>query len=134
MEIDGLNIKILKRAIASGHMPTVKRWFDSGSHCITPWETDYSSLTGAMQTGILLGSNENIPAYRWWSREQGRMVMVGNPKDALVTEQRLGTGKGLLSDGGSSRGNMFSGDATESMFTYSTLLRRQRYQHRLRPG
>ena len=107
-------------------MPTLKRWLDSGSHCLQSWETDFSSQTGAMQTGLLLGSNENIPAYRWWSRSLGRMVMVGNPKDALATEQRLSTGYGLLSHGGASRGNMFSGDATESMFTYSTLLKRPR--------
>ena len=33
----------------------------------------------------------------------------------------LSRGNGLCSDGGSSRGNMFSGDATESMLTFSTI-------------
>jgi hypothetical protein len=126
LEIDGLSEPILRRALADGRMPTLKRWLDTGSHTIMGWEAEYSAQTGAMQTGILLGSNDDIPAYRWWSRAQGKIVMVGNPKDALATEQRLSNGHGLLSDGGASRGNLFSGDATESLLTYSTLLNRQR--------
>lgn len=125
LEIDGLSIDILKHAIADGHMPTLKKWLDNGSHTLLQWETDFTSQTGAMQTGILLGNNDNVPAYRWWSREQGRMIMSGNPKDAFALEGSLSTGKGLLSDGGASRGNMFSGDATESLFTMSTITARK---------
>ena len=33
------------------------------------WETDLSSQTGASQAGILLGSNEDIPAFRWVEKE-----------------------------------------------------------------
>jgi uncharacterized membrane protein YvlD (DUF360 family) len=126
LEIDGLSEMMLCRAIEEGHMPNLKRWIDQGSHQILGWETDYSSQTGAMQTGILLGDNTDVPAYRWWDREENRMVMSGVPKDAQAIEARLSSGKGLCSDGGSSRGNMFSADATESMFTFSTLRNRAR--------
>jgi hypothetical protein len=126
LEIDGLGEALLRRAVNEGHMPTLKRWIEQGTHKITGWETDFSSQTGAMQTGILLGNNTDIPAYRWWDREQGKQVMSGLPKDAQAIEARLSSGKGLCSDGGSSRGNMFSGDATESMFTFSTILNRAR--------
>jgi len=126
LEIDGLSIDILRRALAEGHMPTLKKWLDSGSHKLLQWETDFTSQTGAMQTGILMGNNDNIPAYRWWDRAAGKMVMSGNPKDAVDIEARLSTGKGLLSDGGASRGNMFSGDATESLFTMSVTMNRKR--------
>lgn len=125
LEIDGLSIDIFKRAIADGYMPTVKKWLDSGSHKLLQWETDFTSQTAAMQTGILLGNNDNVPAYRWWSREQGRMIMSGNPLDAVALENALSNGKGLLADGGASRGNMFSGDATESLFTMSTIVARR---------
>jgi hypothetical protein len=79
-----------------------------------------------MQTGILLGNNFDIPAYRWWDRTSKCIVMSGNPKDALALEAKLSTGRGLLSDGGASRGNMFSGDASESLLTMSTVLNKKR--------
>ncbi len=126
LEIDGLGEGLLRRAIQDGHMPTLKSWLDRGSHRITGWETDYTSQTGAMQTGILMGNNTDIPAYRWWDRVEKRIVMSGNPHDAQALEKKLSTGRGLLSDGGASRGNMFSGDATESMLTMSTVLNRSR--------
>ena len=126
LEIDGLSIDILKRALDEGHMPTLKKWLDSGSHKLLQWETDFTSQTGAMQTGILMGNNDNVPAYRWWDRQAGKMIMSGNPKDAVNLEAQLSTGKGLLSDGGASRGNMFSGDATESLFTMSAILNNKR--------
>jgi len=122
LEIDGLSEKVLRRAIAEGHLPHVKKWLDEGSHKLIGWETDFTSQTGAMQSGILLGNNTNVPAYRWWDKKQGKTVMSGNPKDAIVLEAERSSGKGLCSDGGSSRGNMFSGDASESMLTFSTIL------------
>ena len=126
LEIDGLSEALLRRAMDEGHTPNMKRWVDQGSHQILGWETDFSSQTGAMQTGILLGNNTDVPAYRWWDRTQNRMVMSGMPKDAQAIEARLSRGNGLCSDGGASRGNMFSGDATESMLTFSTIRNRDR--------
>jgi hypothetical protein len=126
LEIDGLGEGILRKALQNGKMPTLKRWLDSGSHCLTGWETDYTSQTGAMQTGILLGNNNEVPAYRWWDRAAKKIVMSGDPRDASALEARLSTGRGLLSDGGASRGNMFSGDAAESILTMSTAMNRNR--------
>jgi uncharacterized membrane protein YvlD (DUF360 family) len=126
LEIDGLSELMLRKAMEDGFTPTMKRWVDQGSHTLLGWETDFTSQTGAMQTGILLGSNKDVPAYRWWDRDQKRMVMSGTPRDSQAIEARLSTGIGLCADGGASRGNMFSGDATESMLTFSTLKNRDR--------
>ena len=126
LEIDGLGEALFRRAVEEGYMPTLKRWLDQGTHRLVGWETDYTSQTGAMQTGILLGNNDEVPAYRWWDRASQRIIMSGDPRDALMLEENLTTGNGLLSEGGASRGNMFSGDATESILTMSTVLNRQR--------
>ena len=126
LEIDGLGEALLRHAIDEGFMPNLKRWLDQGTHRLTGWETDFTSQTGAMQTGILLGNNDDVPAYRWWDRSAQKIVMSGNPRDAVVIEANLSSGRGLLSAGGASRGNMFSGDADESLFTMSTVLNRQR--------
>ena len=47
------------------------RWLADGTHRLAEWETDLSSQTGASQAGILLGSNEDIPAFRWVEKETG---------------------------------------------------------------
>ncbi|RPI83668.1 MAG: hypothetical protein EHM41_15390 [Chloroflexi bacterium] len=122
LEIDGLGEKIFRQALEEGHMPNCKRWLDKETHAILGWETDYTSQTGAMQTGILMGNNDEVPAYRWWDRQTCRIVKSGNPHDAKAIEKRLSSGRGLLSGGGASRGNMYSGDAGESLMTFSTLL------------
>jgi len=126
LEVDGLGEGILRQAIEAGYMPTIQRWLDQGTHRLVGWETDFSSQTGAMQTGILLGNNAEVPAYRWWDRINQRIIMSGDPRDALKLEENLTTGNGLLTEGGASRGNMFSGDATESILTMSTVLNRER--------
>lgn len=125
-EIDGLSYDILQKAIRDGYMPTLASWMKAGKHTITRWETDLSSQTAAMQAGILQGSNTNIAAYRWYDRKLGRVVNAGFPKDTAATEALLSNKDGLLAKGGSSRGNMFSGDAAENLFTYSTLFDRSR--------
>ena len=126
LEIDGLGEALFRQAIEDGYLPTLKHWLDQGTHRLVGWETDYSSQTGAMQTGILLGNNDEVPAYRWWDRATQRIIMSGDPRDALKLEENLTTGDGLLVEGGASRGNMFSGDASESILTMSTVLNRQR--------
>ena len=121
LEIDGLSEILFRRALDEGHLPTLKRWIDQGTHQVVGWETYFSAQTGAMQSGILLGNNTDIPAYRWWDREQKRIVMSGLPKDALAIEARLSRETVCARMAAPLRGNMFSGDATESMLTFSTI-------------
>ena len=47
------------------------RWLAEDTHRLAEWETDLSSQTGASQAGILLGSNEDISAFRWVEKETG---------------------------------------------------------------
>lgn len=126
LEIDGLSEENFRRALEKGRMPTLKNWIERGTHKIIGWETDYTSQTGASQAGIMLGNNSNIPAYRWWDRNLERIIKSGSAADAALIERNLSNGRGLLSEGGASRGNMFSGDAAESLFTFSTLHDRSR--------
>ena len=74
LEIDGLALPVLQRAMRDGNAPTMARWLHDGSHEFAEWETDLSSQTGASQAGILLGSNENIPAFRWVVKETATLV------------------------------------------------------------
>lgn len=119
IEFDGLSIDVLQRAVREGYMPTVKRWMDSGQHVLTGWEPDLSSQTSASQAGLLLGNNHNIPAFRWWDKPRGRLMVSSSMGTAAALEAELSSGRGLLVHGGGSRFNVFSGDAPDAMATFS---------------
>ena len=122
LEIDGLALPVLRRAMRDGNAPNMARWLTEGTHSLAEWETDLSSQTGASQAGILLGSNEEIPAFRWVEKETATVVACSAPDDCARIEQaRLEGSTGLLADGGSSRGNLLSGAADEVILTISRI-------------
>ena len=111
LEIDGLALPVLRRAMRDGSAPNMARWLAEDTHCLLEWEPDLSSQTGASQAGILLGSNHDIPAFRWVEKETGTMMTCSAPADCARIERERATGNGLLVDGGASRGNLLSGEA-----------------------
>jgi uncharacterized membrane protein YvlD (DUF360 family) len=121
LEIDGLALPVLRRAIRDGNIPNMARWMSDGSHRLVGWETDLSSQTGASQAGILLGDNDDIPAFRWVDKASRRLVSCSNPDNCADIERQHSSGAGLLSDGGTSRGNLLSGGADAAILTVSRL-------------
>jgi Type I phosphodiesterase / nucleotide pyrophosphatase/Mycobacterial 4 TMS phage holin, superfamily IV len=121
LEIDGLALPVLQRAMRDGHAPTLARWLEDGTHRLTEWEPDLSSQTGASQAGILLGSNDDIVAFRWVEKERQVLVACSSPEDCAELERRHAAGSGLLADGGASRGNLFSGGADHLILTVSRM-------------
>jgi uncharacterized membrane protein YvlD (DUF360 family) len=119
LEIDGLALPVLRRAMRDGSAPEMARWLADDTHRLIEWETDLSSQTGASQAGILLGSNHDIPAFRWVEKETGRLMTCSAPADCAEIERRRASGVGLLAGGGASRGNLLSGEAAETILTVS---------------
>ena len=120
LEIDGLSYNTLRKALENGDMPTLRKWLEDGSHELVEWETDLSSQTSSSQAGILHGNNNNIPAFRWIEKEKDNRVISSNGRDnSELIERRISNGKGLLSNNGASRSNLFSGDATDHILTFS---------------
>jgi uncharacterized membrane protein YvlD (DUF360 family) len=119
LEIDGLARPVLQRAIRDGNVPQMAAWVQDGTHHLDEWEPDLSSQTGASQAGILLGSNEDIPAFRWVEKATGKVMTCSSPEDCAEIERRLANGRGLLIHDGASRGNLFSGEADAMILTVS---------------
>jgi uncharacterized membrane protein YvlD (DUF360 family) len=130
LEIDGLALPVLRDAMRDGSAPNMARWIAEDDYRLAEWETDLSSQTGASQAGILLGSNEDIPAFRWVEKETGRMMTCSSPTDCAEIERRHAGGRGLLVEGGASRGNLLSGEADEAILTVS----RVEAERRANPG
>ncbi|MFG2333024.1 phage holin family protein [Streptomyces sp. NPDC048604] len=128
LQLDGVGHRVLRDAVRDGLMPTVAAWLDT-THRLTPWRTDWSSQTGASQLGILHGSNEDVPAFRWYEKDTGRLMVSNRPASAVELQrravERTGDG-GLLTLDGASRGNLFSGGADQLALVLSMAARRGR--------
>ncbi len=107
------------------------------THRLTPWRTDWSSQTGASQLGILHGSTFDVPAFRWYEKDRGEVMVCNRPTSAAELQRRaaLRTGDGgLLAVDGASRGNLFSGGAGEQALVLSIATRRRGRDNRSRAG
>ncbi|MFJ6217400.1 alkaline phosphatase family protein [Streptomyces sp. NPDC092296] len=119
LQLDGLGHEVLVRAVRDGVMPTLAGWLADGSHRLVPWRTDWSSQTGASQLGILHGDNHDVPAFRWYEKDTGRLMVCNHPSSAAELERRRADRPGLLAVDGASRGNLFSGGAAQSALVLS---------------
>ncbi|MFE7132554.1 phage holin family protein [Streptomyces sp. NPDC057638] len=128
LQLDGVGHEVLLRAAKDGVMPTVAAWIDT-THRLTPWRTDWSSQTGASQLGILHGTTYDVPAFRWYEKDTGRLMVSNRPASAVELQRRAvrrtGDG-GLLTADGASRGNLFSGGADQVALVLSVSTRRGR--------
>lgn len=156
VQLDGVGHDVLTEAVGKGLMPTVARWLATTdgvqpasdgtspasdrarpSHRLSAWRTDWSSQTGASQLGILHGSTFDVPAFRWYEKDQGEVVVCNRPTSAVELQRRaiLHTGDaGLLAVDGASRGNLFSGGAGEQALVLSIATRRRGRENRSRAG
>ncbi|MGC5341626.1 phage holin family protein [Streptomyces sp. DT171] len=152
IQLDGVGHDVLARAAADGLMPTVAAWLAKGGsdgsdgsagadgnagavrntvpdrtgHRLTPWRTDWSSQTGASQLGILHGSNFDVPAFRWYEKETGTVMVSSRPASALELQRRAvrrTQDPGLLAVDGASRGNLFGGGADQLALVLSMAAR-----------
>ena len=101
-----------------------RRWRAGSPTTATGWPSGRPTCRrrpAPARPGILLGSNEDIPAFRWVEKESGRMIVCSSPADCAEIERRHATGIGLLADGGASRGNLLSGEADETILTVSRI-------------
>jgi uncharacterized membrane protein YvlD (DUF360 family) len=121
VQLDGVAFPVLRWAIQAGAVPTLRRWVTSGDYVLREWTAQLPCTTPASQLGILHGTIEGVPAFRWYDRELGRVLVANRPDDAAIIERRATTGTGLLVDDGLAIGNLFSGDAPRAILTMSRL-------------
>jgi uncharacterized membrane protein YvlD (DUF360 family) len=125
VQADGVPYPVLEWGVRAGTLPTLSRWMRSGSHHMAEWRPMLPATTPASQMGILHGTIEGIPAFRWVDRAQGRVYVANKPGDAAAIEALHSDGRGLLADDGVSVSNLFTGDAPTAYATMSAVHRTQ---------
>jgi type I phosphodiesterase/nucleotide pyrophosphatase len=119
IQLDGLSAPLLDWMVMAGNLPHLGGWIRDGSHARVGWHTGVPATTPASQAGILHGASDQIPAFRWYEKATGRVMVTNRGRDAEEIQTRLSTGRGLLADGGVSISNNWSGDAPTSMLVIS---------------
>ncbi|MEV0802637.1 alkaline phosphatase family protein [Kribbella sp. NPDC050281] len=119
IQIDGLSAPLLNWMVLAGNLPNLGGWIRDGKHSMVGWHTGVPATTPASQAGILHGGSKHIPAFRWYEKETGRVMVTNRGRDAAEIETRMSTGRGLLADGGVSISNNWSGDADKCELVFS---------------
>jgi len=120
VQLDGLALPVLRRAIAGGQAPNIARWIGS-SHTLSSWWATIPCTTPASMAGFLHGSAE-VPAFRWWDRRSGKLLAANNPADSRLVESRFPKGSGLLGSG-TAISTTYTGDSQRAYLTISKATR-----------
>ena len=126
IQLDGLSHDVMSHSVRAGRVPEMSSWLRSGSHRLAHWDALLPSTTPASQAGILHGNNDGIPNFRWWEKKARRLLVANHPEDATEIERRISNGEGLLSPGGTSISNIFTGDADRAFLVMSTIKVKER--------
>jgi uncharacterized membrane protein YvlD (DUF360 family) len=126
IQLDGLSHDVMSHSVRAGRVPEMSSWLRSGTHKLGHWDALLPSTTPASQAGILHGNNDGIPNFRWWEKKGRRLLVANHPEDATVIEERISNGEGLLSPGGASISNIFTGDADRAFLVMSTIKVKER--------
>lgn len=121
VQLDGVPAPVLDWQLKAGNLPNIRQLIDDEGYTFTTWKTQVPSTTPASQAGILFGSNKDIPAFRWYEKKLGRLVVANQLEGAELIEKRCSNGNGLLVNDGVSIGNLFSGDAETNIMVMSKL-------------
>ena len=121
VQADGVPYPVLDWCVRAGTLPTLSRWIRDGSYRMAEWRPKLPATTPASQMGLLHGTIEGIPAFRWVDRATGRVLVANKPGDAKVIEALHSNGRGLLADDGVSVSNLFTGDAPTAYATMSAV-------------
>ena len=92
VQIDGLGLPVLRRAIAEGPAPFLGSLIERGEAMLGPWAAMLPPTTPASQAGIMHGHNDEVPGFRWYEKKEKRLLVANHAGDARRTRPSRGRG------------------------------------------
>ena len=62
-------------------MPTLKQMMDEEGYVLSRIDCGLPSQTSACQAGIMFGDNDDIPAFRWYDKDEQKLFVSGKDAD-----------------------------------------------------
>ena len=122
LEIDGLALPVLQRAMRDGHAP--RHGALAGRGLAPPGGVGDRPLVPDRRLAVRASARAPTTTSRrsaGWRRRRGTLMTCSAPRDCASIEQRHSSGRGLLAGGGASRSNLLSGDADQVILTISRM-------------
>src|SRR4030095_12382081 len=123
VQIDGLSRAVLDQALASGHLPFLKRLLRRRGYKIQPMSVGLPTSTPAFQMAAMYGVRPDIPGFHYYDRERQTDVHFPRPGHVAMVEAKLSASRCGILQGGSAYGCVFTGGADNNLFTFATLPR-----------
>jgi len=117
IQLDALAHDDLLHAVRQGRAPRIRRLIERDGWTLRRYPAGLPSATPAAQAAIFFGTKAGIPAFRYYLKDERRVIVGSRPADVQHMRDMLPE-HGVL-EGGSSYTNIFDGGADRAAFTLS---------------
>jgi hypothetical protein len=122
VQIDGLSRSVLEQALREGRMPFLARLLRR-THRLTPMTVGMPTSTPAFQMAAMYGVRPDIPGFHFHDKHRRADVYFPRAGDAAFVEKAQADGRLGIVTGGSTYGCVFTGGATNNLFSFAMLKR-----------
>lgn len=133
IQIDSLPYSMLQKFFDKGSCKFMKHLVEKGGYEFQRYNCGLPSGTPAVQSGIMYGDNSMIPGFRFVDKKAKQVISCGNPLHVEQLETKYFSKKKGILEHGSSYSNHFSGGASRSILTMSTMTKTKRFK-RIKEG
>jgi hypothetical protein len=126
VQIDGLSRAVLERGLEAGRLPGLASLLASGRLRMRPLSVGIPSSTPAFQAALMYGVYPDIPGFHYYDKREGVERYFPRPGVADLVEERHARGRQGIMEGGACYGCVFTGGATDNLWTMAKLLRPSR--------
>jgi hypothetical protein len=122
IQIDGLSRSVLEQTVREGRMPFLARLLRR-THRLEPMTVGMPTSTPAFQMAAMYGARPDIPGFHFHDKRRRADVYFPRAGDAARVEQEQSNGRLGIVTGGSTYGCVFTGGATNNLFSFARLKR-----------
>lgn len=121
VQIDGLGMEELKKAIQSGEAPFLSRLLIDEHYSLKSLYSGLPSSTPAVQAELFYGVKSAVPGFSFIDKQTGELRKMYEPESALAKQSLIQSqGEPLLSNG-SAYCNIYTGGAEDAHFCASAM-------------